>query len=298
MKRFIVRVGLFFLLLFCIDQMLGYVFSYMANHNNKGGMTHRNYIVDGTNEDILIFGSSRAEHHYNPQIIQDSLGLSCYNCGQDGYGIIQYYGWWKIIRQHYKPKIIIYDVFMKFDLLAVEDNRKYLGGLKNLYSRDHIKDIFIDVDNSEQYKMLSMLYRYNSSFHKDVSSFFFPKSLKNKGFKSIQNQMDVKRMKKDGKSIKGDFSIDSLKLAYLNKFIEEKEGVKVFFVISPTLYGIDLKDIEPVRNLCQKKEIPLLDFSNDSKYVRKVEFFSDYLHLNAKGADEFTRDFIEKLRDY
>ena len=40
--------------------------------------------VLGTNEDILIFGSSRALHHYNPQIIEDSLGMTCYNVGSGG----------------------------------------------------------------------------------------------------------------------------------------------------------------------------------------------------------------------
>ncbi len=262
----------------------------------KGDMSHHKYIIDGTNEDILIFGSSRAAHHYNPQIIADSLALSCYNCGQDGKGIIQYYGWWQLIRQHYKPQVIIYDVFMKFDLLAVEDNHKYLGGLKDSYGRAQIKEIYEDVDPTEKYKMMSMMYRYNSSFHRYVTSFFFAGSKKNKGFKPINRQMDKKRLKKDGKSLDCNYPIDSLKLAYLRKFIDETNDVKVIFVISPTLYGIDQKDIAPIRNLCADKGIPFIDFSNNPKYLGKIEYFSDYLHLNKRGADVFTRDLVEKLK--
>ena len=51
-----------------------------------------------------------------------------------------------------------------------------------------------------------------------------------------------------------------------------------------------------MKQICLERSIPLLDFSNDSKYVHHDEYFSDGIHLNAKGADEFTRDLLETMR--
>lgn len=66
-----------------------------------------NFISDEVDANILIFGSSRAAHHYVPSILSDSLDMSCYNCGMDGNGIIYGYGKLKTITARYYPKIVI-----------------------------------------------------------------------------------------------------------------------------------------------------------------------------------------------
>ena len=40
-----------------------------------------------TKADLLVFGSSRANHHYVPEVFEDSLKLTFYNTGKDGSGI-------------------------------------------------------------------------------------------------------------------------------------------------------------------------------------------------------------------
>lgn len=50
------------------------------------------YIANKATDDIIILGSSSATHHYVLQIIEDSLGLSCYNCGEEGNGVVLAYG--------------------------------------------------------------------------------------------------------------------------------------------------------------------------------------------------------------
>lgn len=103
MKKFLLKVGFFFLALIIVDRALGMVFAYMGEHAKGGYVGHHVYVTDKTNEDILIFGSSRAIHHYNPQIISDSLGMTCYNCGQNGNGIVLFYGMWQMIKERYQP---------------------------------------------------------------------------------------------------------------------------------------------------------------------------------------------------
>ena len=91
MKKYLIKIGLFFLLVAIVDVAVGKTFSYLLDHVKGGDNGRNNYICDSLRTDILVFGSSRAIHHYNPLILTDSLGLSCYNCGQDGNGSILNY---------------------------------------------------------------------------------------------------------------------------------------------------------------------------------------------------------------
>ncbi len=169
MKRFVLRVGVFFLIILAFDVLFGKAFDYLAFHAKGGDNRRNNVICNEVNDDILIFGSSHALHHYNPIIITDSLGMSCYNCGQDGNGSILNYGIYQLIIQRYHPKVLIYDIMPSFDLLAGEDNHKYLGNLRPYYNRKGIPEIFESVDDTEKYKMRSQMYRYNAKFVQIVS---------------------------------------------------------------------------------------------------------------------------------
>ena len=90
-------------------------------------------------EDVILMGSSRASHHYVTQIITDSLGLICFNAGQDGNGIIMQYGRWKMISERYAPKVLIYDITPVFDLME-NDNMTYIDHLKPFCSDGEVKD--------------------------------------------------------------------------------------------------------------------------------------------------------------
>ena len=73
MKKFLVKTALFIILVLVIDAALGAGFRYLVPHA-KGGDTGRiEYICHRTSEDLLIFGSSRAVHHYDPFLLEDSL---------------------------------------------------------------------------------------------------------------------------------------------------------------------------------------------------------------------------------
>lgn len=295
MKKFLLKISLFAAILFSIDRIAGYAFAYLSK-NSKGGYTgHYHHLTEKTNDDVLIFGSSRAIHHYNPQIITDSLGLSCYNCGQDGNGIILLYGWWKMISKRYHPKMVIYDITDDFDLLKGEDNHRYLGWLKEAYDRDGIKDIFLSVDETERYKMMSLMYRYNSNWPHIVLDYVWTQdNIKDNGFSPLEGSLDPMKVRKNVNLDKS-FELDELKLEFLNRFVREIGDTKLIFVVSPLFYGHNEAHLKPIRELCEKYNIKLYDYSNSEKYVHNADFFKDGAHLNAKGADEFTKEFVSIL---
>ena len=295
MKKFLLKVGLFFLALIIVDRALGMVFGYMGDHAKGGYIGHHKYVTDKVNEDILIFGSSRAIHHYNPQIITDSLGMTCYNCGQDGNGIVLFCGMWQMIKERYRPKMIIYDLTPEFDIYEGDANQRYLGWLRADYDRPRVKEIFSDIDHTEKYKMMSMLYRYNSKFMQNVTDYVHPIfKIEGNGFLPIPGSLDTLKIRQDNKS--KNVVVDKQKLDYIAEFINDTKDIRKVFVFSPIWYGLDEETKIYVREICEEEKIPIVDFSNDSKYVHSNQFFSDGSHLNSRGADEFTKDLIKYIK--
>lgn len=296
MKKFLLRIVIFFVFLLVADIIAGIIFPLLINKAKGGDNWRNNYICNKANEDILVFGSSRAIHHYNPMIISDSMNMSCYNCGQDGNGIILNYGRYNMIMQRYMPKIVIYDIQPSFDLLGNDDNHKYLRCLKNYYDRNGIQKIFESVDETEKFKMMSNLYRYNSSFVQIVSDCISPQqSSGQNGYRPLYGEMD--RMKISKKEEHKDVVYyDSLKLTYINRFINMSKGVKLIFVISPTWNGMNSSDYKPIQEICHDKGILFINFANNPKYIHNYAYFKDGAHLNSKGADEFTKDFMNILK--
>lgn len=292
---FLLKVGLYFLALIIVDRALGGLFAYMGEHSKGGYVGHHVYVTDKTNEDILVFGSSRAIHHYNPQIITDSLGMTCYNCGQDGNGIVLFYGLWQMIKERYQPKMIIYDVSTDFDLFEGESNQKYLGWLRMDYDRPGVKQIFSIIDSTEKYKMMSMLYRYNSKFMQNLTDYVHPIfGIEGNGFLPLDGEMDRMKIREE-KGEKLARQVDSIKLSFISKLIEESKGIELMFVASPTWYGSDVRDYQSIKEICDSKGVRFIDFSDAEKYVHNNQWFKDGTHLNARGADEFTRDLISVI---
>ena len=174
MKRFLLYTLFFLSIIAVLDVTAGYCLSFLSEHAKGGETARSNYICNQTSEDILIFGSSRAAHHYNSQIIEDSTNLSCFNCGQMGNGIILNYGRLLMLTERYHPKMIIYDVTTGYDMIVSEDNHKYLGWLSPYYDRTGIKEIFQSVDKNSKYKMISRLFRHNSRFIRTIVDYYYP----------------------------------------------------------------------------------------------------------------------------
>ena len=152
MKSFIIKILVFAVLLLAVDISIGKVFAILQERAPYGNWQRFRYINDEMKDEILIMGSSRASHHYVPKIIEDSLGMSCYNCGVDGNGIIMFGGNFQMFSSRYSPKMIIYDL-SRFDT-AEDDHSKYLGWLRAYYDRDCISKMFDEVDEMEKYKMM------------------------------------------------------------------------------------------------------------------------------------------------
>ena len=294
MKVIFIKLFILIFIIFICDEIFGIFMNYVINHIEVGGQAKDNYICNVAKEDIMIFGSSRAARHYNSQLLEDSLGMTCYNCGEDGNGIILAYGRLKMVNERKKPKIIIVDILPKFDVFK-NDNHRYLGWLKPHYNRDGIPDIFEAIDKTERYKLKCNFYKYNSKFLQNIIVFLTGLSANTgiKGFRPIKEEFNPMKANEMGIDTK---EIDPLKVYFINQFIQLSKGAKIYFVISPVWNGMDSTYFEPIKKICDNNNIPFIDFSNSKKYCHNNKYFESGYHLNFRGADEFTKDLIDSIK--
>lgn len=296
MKKFVCKVVLFLIGLFLIDFALGLGARYLISHAKGGDTGLNNYICHQMKEECLIFGSSRGMHHYDPHIIEDSLKLSCWNCAKDGNGIILMYGRYKMISARYTPKVLIYDVQTSFDLLD-GDNHQYLGGLRYDYDEPSIDSIFWSVDKTERYKMLLNGYRYNSQWLQLISDNLHPLQSDDKGYRPMDKKMIYKPKKEQAKQEA--YQYDSLKLFYMEKLIMscQAKGTRLIFAISPQFETFDDEVYKPLKELCAKYQVPLMNHYCDKDFVTTSDYFYDSVHMNRIGATKYTKKLVGEIKD-
>ena len=293
MKKYLIKIALFFVAVAIVDILFGTACQYMNSHSKGGGVKSRYYVCKESNEDVLIFGSSRAKHHYVPDVIEDSLGMTCYNAGEDGNGIIFSYGVLKMIKQRYSPKLIIYDV-TGFDIYE-DDNMKYLDLMKPFYFEQGIDSIFWSVEPKTRFMMLSNLYRYNTMCLRIVGNYLHPTTVYPKGYSALSKTMDYEPENKEEKVV----SVDSLKIYYFDCFIRLAKNNDISLVCCCSTYynaSFDDSKYEPVKQLCEIYDVPFLYLAADTELSQNKMYFSDRTHLNDRGARKFTEKLASVVK--
>lgn len=294
MFRFIRYIIVFFVVVFLLDRGFGLMCSYLNSHAKGGDTLNHYYIANEMTDSVLIFGSSRAIHHFNPKILEDSLGMTAYNCGLDGNGILYNYGRLLTILNRYTPRMIIYDVIPSFDM-EKDDYTKYLQWQKRWYDVDGIAEIFHDVNPMEDVKMQSNLYRYNTSFIQMASDNIRPlQDISYKGYKPLEGRMNY-----ESKEMESNPALwDDLKLSYFRKFIElcKENDIELVISYSPWYNAKDSRIYDGFSKLIDEYDLELIDLFSDSELVHNKDYFADASHLNSEGADAFTSKFVSVLK--
>lgn len=299
MKKFILNIFVFFCLVAAIDAFAGLCFGKIQQR--AGGRTGAEcYACSESKEDVIIMGSSRASHHYVPEIISDSLGMTCFNAGQDGNGIILQYGRWKMISERYIPKVIIYDVTRGFDL-AANDNMAYVDRLKPFCGDDQVREYVAGIFPMERLKLFSKMYRYNYKFIEMLSDCRVDNGNALKGYIPLYGQIRQEMVEKAAampNEIKA-VDYDETKLKYIEQLAKEcqEAGTKLFFVVSPYYGGggCDRDSFRPVIEIAVRYGVPFY-YYNETDLIGRPELFKDSSHLNDEGAREFTKTLMSQIR--
>lgn len=144
-------------------------------------------------------------------------------------------------------------------------------------------------------------YKYNSTAFN-----LFRISDKTDGFIPLAETMNVNA--KISYHDPNEFSKEELKtidaiykkqLIYIDKIYElcKQNNCRLLFVTSPAFVDYDKDGIikAPLRRHFAEKGYKLINFTNDSRFLKHRLFFKDQQHLNAKGAKIYTRAFADTL---
>jgi hypothetical protein len=295
MKRILLKLLIFVFILLVFDWGYGHVCHYLVNHPNGGGLKLDQYICDSTKANVLIFGSSKAQNQYDPSILEDTLGMSVFNCGYHGMGVIFHYGRWKIISKRYVPKVIVYEVLPIVDMMVRDDNTIFINPLRPYYGKvEGVDSIFWKIDPTEKYKMMANTYQYHSLV--DYLSCYKTTAWYRNGYirsgNSVLNPQTVQYSPFE-------YALDSVKWYYMEKFVHEVSArTQLIIAVSPMFsFHDDHGGLTKLKELCAKCQVPVLDHFCDPDFVDNPKLYKDMSHLNRTGSEKWSRLISSELKE-
>ncbi len=296
MKKYITKILIFFAIVTVIDFFVGFFGGYLQSHAKGGDTRKTNDLVMNDQHDILIFGSSRACHHYDAPFMSDTLGLDVFNAGYDGNGVILAYGLLSMMIERYQPKIIIFDVEPAFDInvyAADNGNKRYISPLKPYYLNAGISEVIKSVSEEEWLKSYSGMMRFNTTIISKALDYVQGSGVSNKGFIPMKGVYKGEPNKKKGKIHKR----DAIKLEYVENLLvlAKTKNVPMVVVASPKYGEKTTDDIQPVIDICTKHNIPFIDYYANEEFMQHKEWFVEPMHLNEVGARTFSTRLIKEL---
>jgi len=306
MKKFTFLFFISLSLFFLADRTIGRLLE-LKYFNAKSGIIYRtNYAMNNTHQDVLIFGTSRANHHYNTKILEDSLSLSVYNTGRDGHMIFYQTALLRATLKRYKPKQIILDFPGTFEFRQKDYDR--LSTLLPYYdSNPEIRDLLLLKTKSESLKVsLSKLYRFNSKIITIISS---SREFDNNGMHEKEsysgyvplhgeftNPKELVHLKPN---LLHTFKADQNKVDAFREFIDlcKKNDIPLIIINSPLFFkNPNDQSIKIVKEICLEEDIEFLDFSTDKAFFGNKKLFKDRDHLNSIGAQYFTNKVLAHFK--
>lgn len=270
-------------------------------HRSRYGIFHRQqYVLNKANEDIIILGSSRASHHYIPDIFTDSLGLSCYNAGSEGMCIYYHYAMLAgMIERGHCPKMVIYEAFdndvkeCKGALFTLEAAIDRLAPHYGEFSC--IDSVFCLNGWKELLKLHSLSYRYNSKLVQSIKCNFFPE-YENNGYEAVYEVMPDSTIMRP--EVSGPLLVDSLKVNYLNKLISltKKNDIMFVMVVSPEYVKGESEAYMFIEELANSNGIDFYYFRNEPSLMQ-TKYFKDKAHMNDEGAKSWSKFIAHLLKN-
>lgn len=303
-SKFLLKSLLFLVILFFLDYLIGGILRELYFKQDSGYLYRTTYAMDSTKADILIFGSSTANHHYYPDAFEKRLKMICYNTGRDGNSIFFNYAVLESVLKRYHPKIIILD----FNLGEFKKESGKYDRISSLlpYCKKHPKLNSIAELKSpyEKYKMLSKVYPFNSLiFSILIGNLDYNKKRKymddDQGYVALTKIWNHKiATDTTSKTYLPDTNSIKIFKDFISSCIASK--VKLYIVISPGFLNYTKKEpsIEIAHNIANKFSIPFFDFSRDTFFWDNPNLFSNENHLNDAGARIFSDKVIDSIIFY
>ena len=311
MEQFLKKSCVFFFVFYGLLLLLQYAVDSGLRQTYDDDHADWNRLFEGKISAPMVFlGSSRAESHFDTQIIAKKTGIPSYNLGLVGATItVQNIRWKSYIAHNKAPKIVIQNV----DLYAlsekiVPDKKQFLP----YYNETEMYNELAKSDNTvrlEKWIPMSKYRGYEVQVLKGLSGLFRKQfvTYKINGYHKHNarwnSDFDKFKTSLHGKQIdfsKTDFTTG---LQSLQALISDckKRNIKLILVWTPTYYEYsDLQ--EPtlsamklkIRKMANDNDILFWDYSVGGINNDKTYFYNSF-HLNEKGVSIFCGQFSDSI---
>ncbi len=303
-KKVMVSIVAIFILFVVIDWCVG-TWSETMYYKSKYGIFRRQiYSLTESKDDLMILGSSRAAHHYVPQVFEDSLGLTCYNAGSDGMCIYYHYGILASrIQRDCPPKMVVLEV-ISTDVEVSQGATFSLDAALDRFAPHYgefneIDTLFAYNGWKERVKLLSKTYKYNSKLVQTIKCNYIPWP-EDRGYEALNGVMEVVESGAAADVLSPSVDrpqVEDRKLYYLQKFIDDCKihDIKLVLCYSPYYGQTTPSSIRLIEELAQNNNVLFLNYGNDDLFQNN-EYFQDASHLNDKGAKEYSKVVASTLK--
>ena len=304
-KKIAIGVLGFCVLLIAADWAVGTWGESMYYKSKYGIFRRQIYCLRESEDDLMILGSSRAAHHYVPQVFEDSLGMSCYNAGSDGMCIYYHYGILASrIQRGCPPKMVILEV-ISTDVEVSQGATFSLDAALDRFSPHYGE--FAEIDSlfafngwKEKLKLFSKTYKYNSKLVQTIKCNYIPWP-EDRGYEALNGVMYIAEGQQAADvlvSSSEKSNIEQRKLMYLQKFIDvcKAHDIKLVMCYSPYYGQAVPKSIHMIQHIADEKDVLFLNYGDDVRF-QKSEYFQDASHLNDVGANEYSKEIVKVLKE-
>ena len=283
-----------------IDGYIGMYFDWAIKQMPSEGerVSKSEYVVNQVDADFIVIGSSRAEAHYNSQIIKDAFPqYSVFNCGVDGQLFYYITTAFNSIIDRYTPKVVVWDFQLKDLVDETEENLSLL--YPYYYSNYRVRELLDIQDPSLKFMLRSNCYRFNGTASRILRAMRMKETGK-LGFLShvsadVSRKFEVKDISYENQLLvprKVELLIATIKRA-------QDKGIKLILCVSPEYNRLvgQCETVNMLHQISKDFNIQFIDCSQMEQFIHADENWYDTGHLNALGADKFTRDLVKKIQD-
>ena len=299
-KRIIINFLLLTATVFILDFAIGRTLRYYYFREESGTHYRTAYSINTTTAEFLILGSSRATHHYVPEVFEAKTGMSFYNTGRQGTGIFHQLAVLTAILNRYKPEVIILDYAGDFRL--GDNSYDRLSSLLPYYREHEELHQIIELKSPyEKIKLLSEIYPFSSRVQQIIRGNMESNKIKesdDKGYVALHGSWKADLDTVDNYPR---FGLDSLKIDAFRLLIHKAKeaGSKVFIIRSPVFIKTTWNDdAEICLEQSKAEDIKFWDFSQDTLFLNHKNLFMDTGHLNHEGALIFSKIISDSIAPY
>ncbi|MBU2928369.1 DUF1574 domain-containing protein [Winogradskyella psychrotolerans] len=317
MKKFLKQIvyGLFLFALINLIILAFYEYPAYKAIKNK---THKNYLkwtdihTNKNKYDLIILGSSRMYTAFNPEIIDEGLNLNSYNMGTSAQDIAESYYSLKEILDYQRPKYVVLELYFEtsdnsHDFYQIFSNASFFNSTKNKY--DLVTDGY---GQKGIVNYVLPLLKFNNYIKQDLISLVSNTKEKKKseiwikGYLYDTTTVTVKQIKSFEPI--GNLETTTFNESRFKKYfykiekLAKAKNIKIIYIRTPyppTRVAITSKTDE--RDYYDKfsklKKITYYDLGYYKQYNYTDTDFTDYHHLNYKGAEKASKQLIETIKE-